>query len=93
MTEPKPTIIEGEWERWRYLITGGDTLDVISPNRSNSKDRDVVLQLAAQRYGVDETRRIEGSTRVERLKVRVEIVGTIDDEPTVTKPRARKKAT
>ena len=58
--------IEPDWGEWRYLLTGGHTLDVRSPYGSNSVDRGKVLEEARRRWGgKKDDWRIEGVARLE----------------------------
>jgi len=70
---PKPVnpifVIEPVVRRWRYLFTGGRTMDVSSPYGANSTDRDLVLQEAQRRWGgKKEDWRIEGCTAIKEHK-------------------------
>jgi hypothetical protein len=51
--------IEARFERFRYLFSDGNVLDVESPYRADSTDRGAVLEEAARRWGKAD-RKIEG---------------------------------
>lgn len=65
--EPEPVlVIPPKVVRYRYLLTGGRTMDVDSPYGANSTDREAVLTEARRRWGgTKDTWRVEGVTTVE----------------------------
>lgn len=52
--------IEPRWTRHRYLLSDGHLIDVVSPYRADSKDREAVLTEAKRLFGADKDRKIEG---------------------------------
>jgi len=52
--------IDPRWKRFRYLLSTGEIVDVLSPYNSDSTDREAVLIEAGRRYGVDKERKIAG---------------------------------
>lgn len=52
--------IEAQWKRFRYLLSDGRTIDVVSPYNAGSGDRTAVLVEAGRRFGPDNQRKIEG---------------------------------
>lgn len=59
--------IEAHYRRWRYLFDDGRTLDVDSPYRADSNDRDAVLAEAARRWGKRDGRKIVGAAEVQEV--------------------------
>lgn len=58
-------VIEPVIVRYRYLLSGGRTMDVESPYGSNSHDREAVLKEAQRRWGgKKDDWRIEGCTEI-----------------------------
>lgn len=61
--------IEPRWQRWRYLLDDGHVLDVDSPYRADSTDRDAVLDEAARRWGTRAERKIVGVAAVPAVEL------------------------
>lgn len=58
-TPEAPTfVIEPAWRTYRYMFDDGETLDVLSPNRADSTDRERVLAEATRRFGKRAERKI-----------------------------------
>ena len=66
-------VIEPVVVRYRYLFAGGRTMDVESPYRSDSHDREKVLKEAQRRWGgKKDDWRIEGVAVIEEDKTNAE---------------------
>ena len=58
-------VIDPVVRRYRYLFAGGRVMDVESPYRSDSSDRELVLKEAQRRWGgKKDDWRIEGCTEI-----------------------------
>jgi len=58
-------VIEPIVRRYRYMFAGGRTMDVTSPYRSDSNDREAVLKEAQRRWGgKKDDWQIVGSTEI-----------------------------
>lgn len=62
-------VIDAVVRRYRYLFTGGRTLDVDSPYAANSVDREAVLKEAQRRWGgKKDDWQIAGHTEIKEKK-------------------------